>query len=220
MKTTRPPKHKTTPKKTTPKKAAPKKAAPKKTSRSAPRNLLTSSLDAGTPPVQSVFIRITPDGDGYTLEIFFDAAGTREMRNDTPLDLLGDGHGKIQFSFIKADGVDQPITADLVIIAQTVVDDDAPHGHRRDTPFKHPHAPANVFYPVYYIPSPAAEPDPHNLDCHLAGDAEGTIVGGTLDVIKAPNGKRSGPYKYSIVALLDGATKVANIDPSGIVNPN
>lgn len=226
MATTKKPKRKSVPQKVMAKRPPakrlpPKRAIPTKTTPTTTVSkiafVVPSDAEAeGTPAIQPVFIRVSKNGDEFTLQLFFDSEGEVEMTNDTPLNLLQEG--KIRFNFVKSAGVAQPITADLVIIAQTVADSTV--GSRRASPFKHNGVASADFYPVYYLPSPAGDLDPLNLTCSLECGNDGVIVGGTLDVIRLPDEQKSPPYKYTIVALCEGATKVANIDPTVIIHPN
>jgi len=216
-----PAKDKTNPKPITAKKAVAKKTAgnpPRpKIIAPQPRAIISGTAPGGTPPVQSVYIQISESFGVFEFSLFFDIGITR-MTDSTPLYLLGDG--KIQFNFIKSPRTTAPITADLIIIAQTVRDTTQPRGHRRDTPFKHPRVQPKEYYPVYYLPSPAGPSDPHNEKCECKTAFGDIVIGRDLDVIKAPGGRQTGPYKCSIVALCDGATKVASVDPTVIINPN
>jgi hypothetical protein len=186
---------------------------------------LASTSKAGkengrTPAVAEVFIKLWRHTDHFDMKVYFDAAGTDEMTIDEPLALLGNGKGKIQFNFIPPSATEPVVTADLVIIGQTVRDGSARRGHRRASPFKHPFSiPAGKFYPTYYLPSPAGDDDPTNLKSVLKCGSTGYVEGGKLDIIKVPGAKPTEPYKYTIIALCDGATAVTGIDPTGIINP-
>ena len=157
----------------------------------------------------------------YDLDVFFDKDGKAPMTDDKALELLGDGTGKIRFNFIFRARREDAVTADLVIIGQTVRDERAKRGQRRASPFLHPSRILTPgFYPTYYVPSPARQDDPTDLQYDLKCCADGYVLGRTLDVIEVPRSRPRGPYKYTIVALCEDATKVTEFDPCVIINPH
>lgn len=176
------------------------------------------------PLVQPVFIRLTSplakSGGRFRLQVFFDENGEQEMTNDKPLNVLS--KGKVQFNFIPPAWGGVAELADLVIIGQTVSLGRGRQWCKKDTPFRHPRPLAILdrrYYPAYYLPEPTGASRPSRWSRALRSRKTGCVPGGMLDVKEVKGRKPSGPYKYAIVALCDGATKVAEIDPCIIINP-